>query len=359
MSTIPYLVETHELFGCNTADVFIMSVSSSDNNAVCQQWDEDHGITFPTISADEGGGDDISNTYGITASPTYILIAPDHTIVEQDMWPISSAQTFVDFFEAHGIEQASCEVVLAADFTADNTQLCDEGTVTFSDHSTGEVTSWNWTFEGGNPATSTEQNPVVTYEDLGSYDVILEVSDGTDTHATTVEDYISISETPVVALDPFENICINWPAVELAGGTPEGGVYSGPGVTDGIFDPVVAGAGTHTIVYTYTSTEGCEAQSEQDIFVDECIGIDKFGAQSISVYPNPTKGNIDLNINTIGDFTVQVYNVTGIMVFEANGNSNGVNPNSFNLSHLNSGVYFISTTVGDEKNITKLNILEH
>jgi len=34
------------------------------------------GIEFPTISAVEGGGQGITNTYGINASPTYILIAP-------------------------------------------------------------------------------------------------------------------------------------------------------------------------------------------------------------------------------------------------------------------------------------------
>jgi len=35
------------------------------------------------------------------------------------------------------------------------------------------------------------------------------------------------------------------------------GVYSGPGVIDNKFYPIVAGAGNHTIVFTYTTPEGC------------------------------------------------------------------------------------------------------
>lgn len=68
----------------------------------------------------------------------------------------------------------------------------------FRDLSTGNVTTWNWTFEGGEPATSTEQNPVVTYNRAGSYDVTLTVGDGslTDTKSRTA--YVVVrAEAPV------------------------------------------------------------------------------------------------------------------------------------------------------------------
>lgn len=45
--------------------------------------------------------------------------------------------------------------------------------VHFEDLSTGNPTSWEWTFEGGEPSTSTEQNPVITYKKAGSYPVKL------------------------------------------------------------------------------------------------------------------------------------------------------------------------------------------
>ena len=80
---------------------------------------------------------------------------------------------------------------------------------------------------------------------------------------------------PEVSLAPFEWICLGWPAVELTGGLPEGGVYSGPGVVNGWFNPATAGVGTHTITYTYEDLNGCENFTTETILVDPCTGIDE------------------------------------------------------------------------------------
>ncbi len=123
-------------------------------------YDEELRNSISLISGVEGGGDAINNTYGIGAYPTYILIAPDHDIVEQDMWPIANTQTFIDHFESNGVEQAECGTTsITADFSSDLSEVCQNESINFEDISTGDITSWNWTFEGGDPATSSEQNP--------------------------------------------------------------------------------------------------------------------------------------------------------------------------------------------------------
>ena len=83
-----------------------------------------------------------------------------------------------------------------ADFTADQTTICSGSTVNFTDLS-GLAATWSWTFEGGTPATSTDQNPSVTYNAGGTYDVTLTITDGYG-HSTseTKEDYISVLEIP-------------------------------------------------------------------------------------------------------------------------------------------------------------------
>ncbi|GAB3877751.1 hypothetical protein GCM10028824_38390 [Hymenobacter segetis] len=48
-------------------------------------------------------------------------------------------------------------------------------------------------------------------------------------------------------------------------GTPAGGTFSGPGVANGFFDPMVAGAGTHTLTYTYFN--GCTVALTQQVRV--------------------------------------------------------------------------------------------
>lgn len=53
--------------------------------------------------------------------------------------------------------------VLIADFTPSATRIKVGETVTFTDQSIGGATTWSWEFEGGTPATSTEQNPTVQF----------------------------------------------------------------------------------------------------------------------------------------------------------------------------------------------------
>ena len=70
--------------------------------------------------------------------------------------------------------------------------------VHFRDTSTGDVASWSWTFEGGEPTSSTEQNPVVTYTTSGTYAVTLTVSDGSTTDTKSRTGYVVVhAEAPV------------------------------------------------------------------------------------------------------------------------------------------------------------------
>ena len=81
----------------------------------------------------------------------------------------------------------------SAQFSAASTNVQIGTDVQFNDESCGNPTSWEWTFEGGTPETSTEQNPVVVYEDPGTYDVTLTVSNAEDEETLVKEDYITAS----------------------------------------------------------------------------------------------------------------------------------------------------------------------
>ncbi len=88
---------------------------------------------------------------------------------------------------------------LIADFTADKTEVAVGSDVQFTDNSFGDVASRTWTFEGGTPASSTEENPVVTYENVGSFDVSLTVTNAEGlTHTVLREDYISAAAENVM-----------------------------------------------------------------------------------------------------------------------------------------------------------------
>ena len=79
-----------------------------------------------------------------------------------------------------------------ADFTAAPRSVAVGGSVNFSDISNGRVTSRSWTFEGGTPSTSTDENPVVTYSSAGSFPVSLTVSNENGSNTKTVAGYINV-----------------------------------------------------------------------------------------------------------------------------------------------------------------------
>lgn len=60
-----------------------------------------------------------------------------------------------------------------ATFKADKTLIAPGETVQFTDLSSEVTESWSWSFPGGQPASSTEQNPKVTYPEEGTYEVTL------------------------------------------------------------------------------------------------------------------------------------------------------------------------------------------
>ena len=86
-------------------------------------------------------------------------------------------------------------------FSSDVTEVCLGGTVNFTDETIGS-TAWNWTFEGGTPATSTEQNPAVVYNSTGTFNVTLEVWSGSTSGTVSENDYITVSDTPAEPNEP-------------------------------------------------------------------------------------------------------------------------------------------------------------
>lgn len=92
------------------------------------------------------------------------------------------------------------DVLCKADFSASQTTVCTGNPINFFDASYSNVTSWNWTFEGGSPASSTVMNPSVSWSSGGTYDVTLEVSDGSSTVEVTFEDFITVLDGPGKAI---------------------------------------------------------------------------------------------------------------------------------------------------------------
>ncbi len=82
-----------------------------------------------------------------------------------------------------------------ANFMSDKKVVCVGDVIEFVDDSYHNVSSWSWTFAGGTPATSTSQNPTITYSTPGTYAVTLTAGDGTSTVSETKNGYITVLPT--------------------------------------------------------------------------------------------------------------------------------------------------------------------
>jgi gliding motility-associated-like protein len=113
----------------------------------------------------------------------------------------------------------------------------------------------------------------------------------------TIQDII-VNASPLTTFALMPGICVDavprqiTQAVET-GGLPGIGIFTGPGVSaTGLFNPSVAGVGTHTIRYTFTAANGCVHFSEQSIEV-----YPRPVAQLQALLPNCEKNSITFNSN--------------------------------------------------------------
>ena len=92
---------------------------------------------------------------------------------------------------------------LAANFTAYPESGVEPLTVQFNDSSTGNITNWYWTF--GDGSNSSEQNPVHTYNNAGTYNVSLKVANQYEENTTTKINFITVNSHPA----PIANFTVS------------------------------------------------------------------------------------------------------------------------------------------------------
>ncbi|MCX6295122.1 MAG: T9SS type A sorting domain-containing protein [Bacteroidetes bacterium] len=122
-ATCPYFKQTFTNYGCNTQDVYFMSIDLGNTNAECAAYETTYlggSPGYPTISGSGGGGNAVVSAYGVTAFPTYILIAPSKTILEQDMYPIGSAASFDAYFSTHSLAYKACSTGITEETLANS-----------------------------------------------------------------------------------------------------------------------------------------------------------------------------------------------------------------------------------------------
>lgn len=171
-------------------------------------------------------------------------------------------------FSGISLQWIPTAVAPTASFTQSATSVCAGQTVTFTSTSTGAPTSYAWTIQGGTPATSTAQNPTVTFATAGTYSVSLTATNATGSSSP-------VSHTVVV--NPIPTITNTTPASSCGNGAVTLGATASTG-TISWFAAATGGTtlatGTtfttptltaNTTYYVEASANGCTSASRTSV----------------------------------------------------------------------------------------------
>jgi PKD repeat protein len=151
-----------------------------------------------------------------------------------------------------------------ADFKADNTNPCEGIPVDFSDLSTGPPSSWEWSFPGGTPATSTDKNPKgIKYAAAGTYSVTLKATNFIGTNTVTKTNYITVKPTPLAPVSSSKSVCFGLPVPPLTATGTDIKWYAADTLT-GTGPSLVTGQtaiGVYNYKVTQTAANSCESSS--------------------------------------------------------------------------------------------------
>ncbi|REJ80891.1 MAG: T9SS C-terminal target domain-containing protein [Bacteroidetes bacterium] len=149
------------------------------------------------------------------------------------------------------------------------------------------------TLSGGSPSGGTYSGTGVNNGEFDPSDAGVGVHSITYTYtnvqgcSNSASQNLTVNALPVVTLGSFAARCLNAGNLTLSGGSPSGGTYSGSGVSGGVFNPQTAGAGTHTITYSYTNAQGCSNSATSSITVNAppVVSLSNFGTVCINTSP--------------------------------------------------------------------------
>ncbi|MEI6576284.1 MAG: M6 family metalloprotease domain-containing protein, partial [Bacteroidota bacterium] len=156
------------------------------------------GATLAAIPYKKGDG--TLATGAILGSPFIPSAASDWRADSIDLSSYMGQDVVVKFIAVNGygnnlylddVNLVSVSTSVVSNFTANTTSICQNGSVSFTDQSTGTPTSWAWTF--GDGGTSTLQNPTHQYLTSGIKTVSLTVTNSGGSNTMTKTNYIVVN----------------------------------------------------------------------------------------------------------------------------------------------------------------------
>ncbi len=237
-----------------------------------------------------------------------------------------------------------------ANFSYSTTSICAGDTIHFTNTS-ANTTTYSWSFGGGNPASSSLENPSVVFPGTGSYSVSLVAigSGGTANITQTIN--VIVAPAPTASFSPLSNpIYLPNATVYFTNNSTNANTYSwdfqnGTNSTD--LNPWATYTSTGTYTTTLIASNGtCDSDTstvEIEVLPPVSIEENKY-ISNLIIYPNPIKNDLTLDFNSLikNNATIALYNSLGALIKQSknqiNVGNNKIKPFQ-SINNLPKGIY--------------------
>ncbi len=246
-----------------------------------------YSITLQVTDANGCGANIVKGTVNVSAPPTVII-------------------------SSNPLALSSCTAPFTAAFSGSNS-------VTGSP--LGGGLTYNWSFQGGAPASSTQQTPGnVTFNTPGTYNVTLTVTDNNNCSATAIKP-VTVSQPTLQTTIPA-TVCLNTPfsfsfqtnqptTFWNFGAAPSPTILTtGPGPTTSSIFPGYTAPGIYTINITAGSFP-CTAAQTKTIYVEQVVANFTHTPPSFTCSPTFTASYINLSSSNAVSYTWTTFNGVG------------------------------------------------
>ncbi|MFN8368365.1 MAG: PKD domain-containing protein [Candidatus Kapaibacterium sp.] len=151
-----------------------------------------------------------------------------------------------------------------ANFTANKTTICVGESITFTDASSNNPTSFLWTINGAVPSISTSSVFTATFSTAGTYNVTLIVTNAQGRDSTTKVNYITVVQPPSTAYTASKTSACSGDSIILT--APVGMASYRWSTNETTQSIVLKTVGSYSITLTTTNSNNCTATSVPQTF---------------------------------------------------------------------------------------------
>jgi hypothetical protein len=234
------------------------------------------------------------------------------------------------------------------------------------------VTNWEWKWSDNvngpwnsfDPAATDVTSFAPSFNEAGDYYVVAVTSGDVQTTNIKQIKVVDLSVTPadsqIVAQDETaETLTVNIPEeVTLSGGMwlveDETGYLEETGIADASYTPSLFTPGTFNIYY-YAEVQDAEGNpytlySNKVVIEYGSTGVNQMDIADLEVFPNPTSGTFHFNANFESNYTVEIFNIAGSLVYKNKFTDNGMKSITFNKK----GVYMVKVQADEQIQMSRL-----